>query len=80
MGRSKNIKPPKTRKRQRAAPSPYAFAYTVADAQSMGGPAKTLLYQMLKDGRLQRAPDPTRTMITGKSLRALLGINEEVSA
>lgn len=74
----KTSSPQKTR--ERSLPSPWAHAYTVKDAQAMGAPGHTLLYQMLKDGRLQRAPDTSRTMITGASLRALLGVKEETAA
>jgi hypothetical protein len=78
---AKHHKPRKTRKnRDRAPPSPFAFAYTVKDAQAMGAPGRTLLYDMLKDGRLERVPDDPRTMITGASLRRLLGVKEFTAA
>jgi hypothetical protein len=80
-------KSPKTRKtyksrqnRLRAPPSPLAFAYTIHDAQAMGAWGKTVLYQMLQDGRLERAPGPG-TRITGDSLRRALGVKaQEIAA
>jgi hypothetical protein len=74
----KKLKPRKNR--DRAPPSPHAFAYTVKDAQAMGAPGHTLLYEMLKDGRLERVPNDPRTMITGASLRRLLGVKDEAAA
>jgi hypothetical protein len=73
--------PKQKRKRIRAMPSPYAYAFTIEDAQRMGAPGKTAIYQLLREGRLQRAPDACgRTMITGQSLRALLGVEEDAVA
>ena len=44
--------PNKSRKiRARAAPHPLAFAYTIADAQSMGAPGRTTIYKMAKATR-----------------------------
>lgn len=68
------------RKRKRAAPSPDAFAFTIADAQSMGAPSKSTIYELIKKGRLvaiRREGLPT--LIEGNSLRALLGIGEAKS-
>jgi hypothetical protein len=66
------------RQRDRALPSRNAFRYSLRDAQMLGAPGKTTLYEMMKDGRLERAPDVPGlpTGITGDSLRALLGIKE----
>jgi hypothetical protein len=70
------------RNRKRAMPATNAFRYSINDAQAMGAPSRTKIYEMLKDGRLTRAPDVPGmpTGITGESLRALLGINEEAVA
>ena len=69
---------PKTRQRQRALPAPHAFAYTVHDATAMGGPGKTKIYELGKTGVLELFKDAAgRRMVTGASLRALLGVKEE---
>jgi hypothetical protein len=70
------------RARARAMPAANAFRYTIADVAAMGGPAKTVTYQMLKDGRLERAPDVAGlpTGVTGESLRRLLGISSNENA
>lgn len=68
--------PPVRRNRLRAAPSPWALAYTVSDAQSMGAPGKTKLYELKKSGQLRFIKSAGRTMICGDSLRKLLGVTE----
>jgi hypothetical protein len=70
---------PVKRERDRALPARNAFRYSLRDAQMLGAPGKTVIYAMLKDGRLTRAPDVPGlpTGITGESLRTLLGIPEE---
>ena len=67
------------RQRLRAPPSPHAYAFTIADSQAMGGPGKTKVYELGKKGVLELFEDGAgRTMITGKSLRALLHVSEEI--
>ena len=68
-------KPPK-RNRLRAAPSRQAFAYTVEDAQSMGAPGRTKLYELEARGQLKFIRVAGRTLVDGDSLRALLGVTE----
>jgi len=63
----------KRRERARAEPSRNAFAFTIADAQTMGAPGKTKIYQLAESGRLKLFNVDGRTMISGDSLRALLG-------
>lgn len=64
---------PKKRERRRAAPSPNAFAYTVPDAQSMGGPSRTTIYELIKKGILKTVDAPgCPQLINGDLLRALL--------
>jgi hypothetical protein len=62
------------RRSRRAAPSPNAFAYTIADAQAMGGPGRTKIYDLGKRGDLKLIKVAGRTMVDGASLRALLGV------
>lgn len=67
---------PKTRERARAEPSRNAFAYTIEDAQKMGGPGKSKMYELAKNGRLKLIHVDGRTLVGGDSLRALLGVEE----
>lgn len=62
------------RRRARPAPSQNAFAYTVEDAQAMGGPGRTKIYDLAKRGELKLINVAGRTMVDGASLRALLGV------
>ena len=71
---------PKPRNRARALPARNAFAYTIEDGQAMGLPGKTTIYELVKTGRLKFIHVEGRTLITGESLRALLGVDEEVTA
>jgi hypothetical protein len=64
----------KKRERARAEPSRNAFAFTIEDAQAMGAPGKTKIYQLAENGRLKLFSVDGRTMVTGDSLRALLGV------
>jgi hypothetical protein len=70
----------KKRKRLRAAPAANAFCYTIEDGQSMGLPGKTSVYEMIKDGRLKTIDVAGRTMLTGESVRRVLGVDEKVIA
>jgi hypothetical protein len=60
------------RGRARAAPSPDAIAFTIHDAQSLGAPGRTKIYELAKSGRLTLRKIDGRTMVDGDSLRALL--------
>jgi hypothetical protein len=74
-GISPGIKPPRRWKRQRASPHPMAYAFTIPDAQSMGAPCKTKIYELVKNGELKMLCVGGRTMVSGDSLRALLGVS-----
>ena len=63
------------RKRLRAAPHPRAHAYTIPDAQSMGAPGRTKIYELAKAGRLKLLHVAGRTLVDGDSLRALLQVS-----
>ena len=60
------------RGRLRAPPSPDAWAFTIRDAQAMGAPGRTKLYELAKAGELKLLHVAGRTMVCGESLRALL--------
>lgn len=63
----------KKRQRARSMPSPHAFAYTQSDAQAMGAPGRTRLYELRMAGVLEWFVDEAgRVMIKGSSLRRLL--------
>jgi hypothetical protein len=62
------------RGRARPAPSPNAFAFTIEDAQAMGGPGRTKIYDLAKRGELKLIDVGGRTMVDGDSLRSLLGV------
>jgi hypothetical protein len=70
------------RKRARATPARNAFAYTLPDAQAMGAPGKTTIYQLAKAGILEfvEKKPGCPVMITGDSLRALLGVKLDEAA
>jgi hypothetical protein len=73
---SLSSKTPKTRERARAEPSPNAFAFTITDAQKMGAPGKSKIYELAASGRLKLFNIDGRTMVDGDSLRALLKVEE----
>ena len=60
------------RQRQRAAADPRAFAYTIEDAQRMGAPGRTKIYELIANGSLKSVIVGGRRMIVGDSLRRLL--------
>jgi hypothetical protein len=62
--------------RRRAAASPDAHAFTIPDAQAMGAPGRTKIYELAKTGELTLVRIGGRTMVTGTSLRSLLGVTE----
>jgi hypothetical protein len=71
LGSSTTVEP---RSRRRPAPVKNAYAFTIADAQAMGGPGRTKIYDLAKVGKLKLLRVAGRTMVDGASLRALLGI------
>jgi len=53
----------------------------LAGYQALGGPGKTSVYELGKKGVLELFKDPLgRTLITGKSGRAFLGIPEDAAS
>ena len=76
-GINPDIKCPRRWKRQRAQPHPLAYAFTIPDAQSMGAPGRTKLYELAKNGKLKMLSVGGRTMVDGNSLRALLGVTTD---
>jgi hypothetical protein len=69
---SSSNKTRKVRKRARAEPSRNAFAYTIEDAQAMGAPGKSKIYELRASGRLKLLHVDGRTLVDGDSLRELL--------
>jgi len=70
-------KPKKLRSvRRRAPPARNAYAFTIPDAQSMGAPSKSAIYDLVKAGHLKFVEKTLGcpVMIEGDSLRNLLGI------
>jgi hypothetical protein len=77
----KRKRKPKRTLRPRVLQSPNAHVYTLPGYQALGGPGKTSVYKLAKAGKLEIFKDALgRTLITGKSGRAFLGVEEEVSA
>lgn len=73
----------KTRKKRlRAPPALNAVSYTIPDGQALGLlPGKTKVYELGKAGILDLYTDGAgRTMVTGKSARALQGIKDDATA
>lgn len=73
------------RQRERAMPAANAFAFTVRDAQAMGAPGRTKLYELdkklIEAGRKLLFKDAAgRTMVYGDVLRELYGVEEEITA
>ena len=67
---------PKKRNRLRAAPRPDAIAFTIHDAQAMGAPGRTKIYELANAGKLKLLHVAGRTMVCGASLRKLLEVSE----
>jgi excisionase family DNA binding protein len=70
----------KKRKRERALPSPQAYAFTIQDGQAMGLPGKSKIYEMIADGTLKTVKVGGRTLLKGDSVRAVLGASEAAVA
>jgi hypothetical protein len=77
---STNTEPGKKKRlrnrRRRALPARNAFAYTLPDAQAMGAPSKSAIYDLAKKGDLkfiEKKPG-CPVMLEGNSLRTLLGV------
>jgi hypothetical protein len=49
-----------------------ALAFTIPDAQAMGAPGRTTIYNLAKQEKLKLLRVAGRTMVDGDSLRALL--------
>ncbi len=60
------------RKRRRSMPDPNAFAFTIADAQSLGLCGRTKCYELFKSGRLKYHKIGGQIFVDGDSLRSLL--------
>lgn len=61
------------RQRRREAVNPNALAFTIRDAQAVGAPGSTKIYELIKTGKLASFVDAAgRRMIVGDSLRAML--------
>jgi hypothetical protein len=76
--RKQNKKKPVKRRRPHVAQQPNALVFTIRGFQQLGGPGKTSIYQLGKAGVLELIKDGLgRTLITGKSGRAFLGVTEE---
>ena len=72
MINSSKISQKRQRGRRREAASPDAIAFTIRDAQSLGAPGRTKIYELAKSGRLTIRKIDGRVLIDGDSLRALL--------
>ena len=53
-------------------PSPHAILYRVNEVPLIGGPHRTKLYELIKEGRILARKCGSRTLIDGDSLRAYL--------
>jgi hypothetical protein len=62
--------------RQRRAPAPFAFTYTLQDAAAMAGLSPMTLRRRAAEGLLITRRVGKRRLVDGASLRALLGIAE----
>jgi hypothetical protein len=62
------------RRRLREPPSANAFAYTIRDAQAMGAPSRVKISNLEKEGKLRLIRSWGRTLVSGDSLRTLLGV------
>ena len=72
---------PKNRQnRKRALPSPHAYAFTISDGQSMGLPGRTTIWKMIRAGTLEAIDVGGRKMLTGASVRRVLGVKEPEAA
>ena len=70
----------KKRRRERPLPTANAFAYTLEDAQAMGLPGRTTIWKMRKAGVLEEIVAGGRILLTGESVRRVLGVKEEAAA
>jgi hypothetical protein len=67
--------------RPRVLQRPDALAFTIPGFQALGGPGRTSIYELAKAGKLTLFKDDLgRTLITGQSGRAYLGVKEETAA
>jgi hypothetical protein len=56
----------------RYSPRPDAIAFRVSEVRQMGGPGKTKLYELARQGKLRLVRVGGRTLVEGDSLRTLL--------
>ena len=68
------------RERKRAMPARNAFTYTIKDAQAMGLPGRTTIWKMIKAKKLEVQIVGGMKMLTGESVRRVLGVKEEAAA
>jgi hypothetical protein len=73
----KKPKPGAKRQRDRAFPSPHAFAYTISDAQSMGLGGRTSIWKMRQSGELKTIKVAGRELLIGDSVREVLGVKND---
>lgn len=55
-----------------AAPMPNQLAFRIPEVRRMGGPGKTKLYELARQGKLRLVRVGGRTLVDGDSLRTLL--------
>ena len=55
-----------------APPMPNQLAYRIPEVRRMGGPGKTKLYELARQGKLRLVRVGGRTLVDGDSLRTLL--------
>lgn len=67
---------PKSKPEDRPAPLPGALTYTLHDAARLSGLSRSTLYCHESAGRLQMVTVGGRTLVSGSSLRRLLGVDE----
>ena len=59
-------------KKQGNEPLPNALAFRIKEVRMMGGPARTTIYKLAKEGRLKLVRVGGRTLVEGDSVRSLL--------
>jgi hypothetical protein len=78
---TKTVKKRGPKSRPRALQRPDALAFTIPGFQALGGPGRTSIYSLAKEGKLTLFKDPLgRTLISGESGRAYLGVKEDSAA
>jgi predicted DNA-binding transcriptional regulator AlpA len=59
-------------KKQGNEPLPNAIAFRIKEVRMMGGPARTTIYKLAREGRLKLVKLGGRTLVEGDSVRNLL--------